>query len=145
MSVTVTMQRELNDEFLEGVLITAFDGQYGGSWFWATTAPVSVDGAAPAAWRMDGERWLAVRITGDEGSETGNKVLDALLAEGVWVDYECLRVGIQRMLDGDPGCGTSGQRETFLEAIADADAGMIDSNLADDIVQCGVFGEQVYS
>lgn len=154
MPITIRMQRELSDEFCSDVLICAFDGSYGGSWYWAEPdRRVEVDGVPQSPWQIlrsgrkdrTGEeigedQWLAVHIRGKEGEETGKAVWDLALENGINVDYQTLRVGIQRILDGEAKYHSS----TLFEAIAEADAGMIDATDADAIVQAGVFGEVVY-
>jgi len=142
MGITINMKRELDDEFVSNVLITAFDGSYGGCWYWAD---LYRDGTEPAFRVTEPDTWTGVRIAlGDQVEETtGEDVLDSLMEAGVWVDADTIRVGIQRLLDGDVKVNDY-ILEYLTRAVAEADAGDVDSDVADCIVQAGVFGKLIF-
>lgn len=123
----------LTQEFLSDILVTAFDGSYGGSWHWA--APV-VRGTR-SAWKVDKDTdtWLSVHITEkfdeDEATQPGD----------TWkVDHAMLARGIQRLFTP----GVLPRRGDIRNAVLEQDAGNIDSDGADVLVQLAVFGELVY-
>jgi hypothetical protein len=123
---SVVVSIDLPSEFLSDILITAFDGSYGGCWYWATPA-------------MDG--WL---VTDDTRDELGHRLWwSVYVAErednsgNQWlVTRGTVLLGIQRAIeDAYPG---------VADAVIGKDAGDIDAELADIIVQYGVFGKLVY-
>lgn len=126
----VTVVIDLSRDFLSDVLTTAFDADYGGCWYWA--AP-RIHGTRPlSAWNIDGEVWIAVTIVEREASGEKRK----------WcvVDHGRIVKGIERLFSR--GCLPG--RNDIRNAILKGDAGDIDANAADVIVQLGMFGELVY-
>ncbi len=131
---TITMTKTLPDGFLSDVLITAFDGSYGGCWYWAK----------PDLRRNDG-RWLT---TGPDGTwqsclitldpEGSTSCAERLMQEaGVLVNHDVIAQGITKAL-------ADGRYPSINEAVLTVDAGCIDADDADVIVQLAVFGEVVY-
>lgn len=137
----VKVKAEVPEEFLGDILITAFDPNYGGSWYWADRNPAA-------------DSWLKVKEEGALGSDQlwlSASVIDKAELEE-WmatkepddphkvevfnVTHSSLVDGIQELIDAG--------NEELQQAIFDADAGMIDANLADAIVQQALFGEQRY-
>jgi hypothetical protein len=117
---------DLPSEFLSDILITAFDGDYGGSWYWATPAMdnwlVTDDTLDEIGHRL----WWSVYVAEREDS-SGNQWL---------VTRGTVLLGIQRAIeDAYPG---------VVQAVIEKDAGQFDATLADIVVQFGVFGEVVY-
>lgn len=138
----VKVKAEVPEDFLSDVLITAFDGDHGGSWFWAKPhrpAPddfwVITDGLPTES----DSRWLATYIEDREEQEEWMMTRDPDDPDKpkvYKVTYAVLVKGIQELIDaGD---------DNIQQAVFDADAGMIDANDADSIVQQGLFGKQVY-
>ncbi len=144
MSIQIKVERELDDEFVSDVLVTAFDGSYGGCWYWADSKRVD-ENQGPWGYvsEEEGADWAFVNITLQQGDDTGNKVLDAMMQKGVRVDGEAIRVGIQRIMDGDVGVSDD-IRNHIVRGVLEGDAGEIDAIGADCIVQAGVFGELIY-
>lgn len=137
--LTVKLTMELTPEFCGDVLVTAFDGGYGGSWYWADPSgdawPVTVSGIS------DDAVWHEVHIKWDF-SDCPSPVMQYLYQEAykangyVKVDHEVVRVGLQWAIDQG--------RQFALEAVREMDAGEIDANAADTIVQHGLFGKEIY-
>lgn len=120
---SVSMRVDIDHDFLSSILITAFDGNYGGSWYWATPA---MDDWLKIS--DDGSEWLSVYITEREDS-SGNQWM---------VTQGGILYALQYMLD-------NGKMDSdTLTAIREGDAGYIDADQADAIVQYCVFGELVY-
>lgn len=119
----IKVRAELTADFLSSILITAFDGDHGGSWYWADT-PASI--GPPMETDDEAEVWYSVKIVDKEcEDQTVHKVTHAVLAKG-----------IQMLIDeGD---------DNIQQAVFDDDAGMIDANDADTIVQFGLFERCIY-
>lgn len=132
---SISFKRELPAEFLGDIMVTAFDGQYGGCWYWAS--PNTRDG-----------EWL---IVNDEGAKASDQIwLEARIQDNEdpdeqWmVNHDVLAKGIERILDGTVEVG----REllgSISQAVQDTDNADIDALGADLIVQAGLFSEQVYA
>lgn len=117
--------------FLSDILVAAFDGSHGGSWFWAKPhrpAPGDFWVITEGGPTESDQTWLATYIEENDFEESEPKVYK--------VTYAVLVKGLQELIDaGD---------DNIQQAVFDADAGMIDANDADSIVQQGLFGKQVY-
>lgn len=141
MSYNIRVTIPVTEEFIGNVLITAFDSAYGACWYWAdpetnSTWPVVVK------WIGDDAIWVEARITFDldDCPSTVMRYLYKAQRESLgWnpVTQETIVVGIQRMIHEN--------NTAVLSAIKNDDAGEIDANLADCIVQYGIFGREVYS
>lgn len=136
----IEIEVPVTDEFIGDILVTAFDGTYGGSWFWAKNG----SGSWPAL--KDGQ-WAEVHIKFDVMSIRNltlrNLYRQELARRGyVTVDQETITVGIARILSDDSY--RQSFRDRIRKAVQELDAGEIDANDADSIVQEGLFGTQVY-
>jgi hypothetical protein len=122
------------DQECSDILITAFDGDYGGCWYWAMPDP---EVRVSEQFVMDGPKvddlWRAVGIADKEEQERRYRV-----------DHETIRVGLRRIVEGD--CTFGGKpwenRTHILGSLSDP--GDIDADIADVIVQAGLFGDIVY-
>lgn len=127
-TLNIKIEVELDQEFISNVLITAFDGNYGGCWYWADIAHgtwLRVD---------DSGEWLGCDIKPKDDEPPHSSYL---------VDHSTLQSGIDLILSGT--VQISPVVKTYItRAIIDRDAGDIDSEAADAIVQVGLFGEIVY-
>lgn len=112
---------ELDRDFLSCVLITASEG---GINYWADVLKVEDEGEDRMA------IFLAVRANEDE---------EPLFK----VDHETVVRGIQRLLDGSVRVDSQ-IRGYLSRAVAERDAGDVDADVADCIVQAGIFNELVY-
>ena len=123
----------LPDEFFDSVLCTAIESaDYG--WFdWADI----VQGRDP---ELPSVPTYVSGICTEYDPEEGTPMEGA---EPVLVDYAKLTEGIQKIVDGTVPVGTV-YRASLIEAVRNADAGMIDADLADCIVQAAVLGEIRY-
>ncbi len=134
----ITLTIDLDEDFMSDVLITAFDGDLGACWYWASPA-------------NDG--WLSTSGTGTWGTGKHWKqcaVVDALGSDGPrieWpvylVDDKVIAKGIQQLISREAPVNNS-IRESIAAAVASGDAGDIDADAADVIVQVGLFGQVVY-
>jgi hypothetical protein len=129
MGYKVKLERELTDEFLGDILVTVFDGNYGGCWYWA-------DWTQDTGQRIQsiGTRWLGVEIVVKD--DTSPRTI-------YMVDYNMLTKGIQALLNRD-AFADSTFPDHLVSAILEMDSGEIDGDLADVIVQMGLFEEVRY-
>lgn len=115
---------ELTDEFIDSVLVTAFDGSYGGCWYWCR----------PFGWNWvttDEEKlWLSCRVQDSEDDHVFT------------VDRAAVERGIKRILSGEVGI-RSDLHAQVAESVSSGDPD-IDADAADCIVQAGVLGKLVY-
>lgn len=128
---TVKVERTLSADFLSSVLITAFDGNYGGCWYWCS--PYGDD------WlKTDDDDWTNVQIALDE--ETGIPVVDS--HSHFNADHLVVRNGIQMIMSGD--LIDDSIKAYVVAGVLEDDAGNIDSIAADCIIQVGIFGKVVF-
>lgn len=122
---------DVPENLLSDLMITAFDGHYGGCWHWSEPY---------------GDNWLAV--VGDERVWKEANILDTndtdddIPSRVYTVNWDTLVLGMQRIVD-------DGKLHSLIENIADAifddDGGRLDSGDVDTIVQYGLFMSEVYS
>lgn len=122
-------------EFLHGVFTTALEGGVG-YWSQASTYRWSVNSDGKTE-DLDGFIAVVHELNDDE---SGYK------KQGLTVNRAVIQKGIRRILDRAEKCGV---RDDIYANIAAADrsngdAGDIDSEVADCIVQAGLFGEIIY-
>ena len=123
-------------EFLGDIVTTAVEG---GTGYWAQVSQYQ--------YVLDGE----VKVyTGDRVGDDTRAVLhemndaeDGYKAEGLVLDLDAVAKGIGLIKRGEVGVG-SAIKQTILLADAENDAGYIDADGADVIVQAGLLGEIVY-
>lgn len=142
--VNIRVVRTLDKQFIGDVLVTAFDGTYGGCWYWAKPAGrfwLTSEQRDDDLTRSD---WTAAHIRTEE--PTGVTFLDAKQEKGWFtVDKVCIGVGIQKILDKDPHCQIRDDlREQVYRAVLDGEAD-IDADATDCIVQIGLFGRLIFS
>lgn len=124
------MNVEIPEEILGAVLVTAFDGNYGGCNYWAETE-------LTATKKVNGETmWLQLKLEESESKTVGESVPYVL------VDFNTVQLGMQRILD-DPA-GPLRWKDWIGDAIFNADAGVIDASLANAIIQYALYGDMVY-
>lgn len=132
---SVTLTVTLTPDWVDSVLCTAIESaDYG--WFDWT----DLDTSGP---RDPAHPNIPVYVAGtcteydpDEGTPMEG-------AEPVRVDAAKLAEGVQKLLDGTVGV-SSGHRAQLLLAVTENDAGQVDADLADCIVQAAVLGELRY-
>lgn len=142
---TVKVERELSKGFIGDILVTAFDGQYGGCWYWAKPAgrfwlssEQNPDNPEPAY-----SYWTRAHIRSQD--PIGIASLDQKQEAGWFtVDAEAIRIGIQKILDQDEHARIDDNlREQVYRSVLEGDAD-IDVDAADCIVQVGLFGRLVF-
>lgn len=128
--INIRVDKELSDDFIGDILVTAFDGSCGGCWYWARPYRM-VDGKS--AWVMDKTRdlWISVTIS-DKERHDGMIYI---------VDHAVIVTGIIRAFEST---NTGEEFRAVREGVLTDDAGMIDSGAADVIVQLGLFGAVIY-
>lgn len=134
MTQFVTARVNLTPDFLSSILITAFDGMYGGCWYWAEPSANADDSSWLTYERLDEDNavWNTVTIIEKDPDDK---------SEVMTVDHATLANGLQMVLDA----AMKGESHpTWVSAILAQEAGDIDSDAADVIVQYGVFGEVKY-
>lgn len=139
MTHKIEIEVPVTDEFIGDILVTAFDGAYGGCWYWAKSGRLD--------WpELKDGQWATVYIKFDTDccpSPMQRTVYRQMVASGgVKVDQETVTVGIARIL-ADEGYPQS-FRDRIRIAVQNLDAGEIDANDADCIIQEGLFGKQIY-
>ena len=128
MTERVVMTLDVSEDFLSNVLITAFDANYGGCWYWARPSEVAGD-----PWQINEGVWWCVYIEDREDDWEGTYL----------VNHPVIVTGIQNILDGRVQIN-DGLFRALLTGLREDDAGVVDADVADCIVQAGVFGEIVY-
>lgn len=134
MTHTIRMElvKEVSTELLDDVLVAAFDGRYGGCWYWAKPTG---QGWIIQDCGTDKQTWMGVEITWEDREADG--------LGSVVVDHAVLVQGMQRMLEATDL--RKSIRETLEMALMQDDAGDLDADISDLIVQYGLFGEGVYA
>lgn len=131
---TITIKHDLSTEFIGDVLVTAFDGQYGGCWYWAEWAPEAINLFTVEV--SGGTAWSGVSIRRQREFCEPEERFTLMVDAGIIVK------GIQKILN--EGNVNNAIVESIRRGVADDDAGEIDADAADVIVQVGLFGEVVY-
>jgi hypothetical protein len=126
---TITIRMDITQEFLSDLLVTAFDGSYGGSWYWARPNIQSPEQGAKYWLETDGDLWTVCHIRDLEDPDRKFKV-----------DHQVLIRGIEKLFEP----GVLPGRGDIRNAVLAQDSGNIDVDAADVIVQLGCFGELVY-
>lgn len=131
MNLKLKMEVDVPEELLSDLMITAFDGTYGGCTSYGCFEAVSYD--------IDPDKstggWKAVTIR--ELPEDGKPFAEHR------VTWETLVLGMQRLLNKNDL--RDDIREAIQEAVFNADGGEIDAGMIDTIVQFGLFNQEKYS
>lgn len=140
MSNIIEIDMPVTDEFIGDILVCAFDGSYGSSWSWAKSGS--------SVWPLlkDGQ-WSEIHIrfdVEDVSSLTLRNLYRKEISEKMYVtvNQETVTVGIARILADKEY--SSKFHDRLRDAVAQNDAGEIDANDADCIIQEGLFGKQIY-
>lgn len=136
MTINITLQRTLDDEFLSDVLITAFDGGVGACWYWCN--PDRKGGSAlthtGTGYGDPDYRWISMDIKYEDIVNDG------------WIPatitHEMIGKGIQLAIDGE--FINDSIKMDIMRAVSESDCGYIDAEAADCIVQLGLFGEVIF-
>lgn len=131
----VKAQMRVSEEFLSYLMITAFDGNYGGCWYWCEPDEFRIEGRHHGPANGDHEDvWLSVTVVNNMQAD------EKRFQRKYRVDHKILLSGIEKIL-GSPGAK---HHDLVVSAVADNDSGMIDSDVADTIVQLGLWREEIY-
>ena len=169
VTVKESKSYEVDDKFIGDVLVTAFDGSYGACWYWAIAEDcedmtlVGIDPVDDKERRERGD-WTAVRFhQPDQGPfpkhdfEAKTCIHHVKCWEGhecgfceeagrhtweVTVDKDVLVRGMELVLTGRY-CNDQIVR-WLRQSLDEGEASMVDADVADCIVQCGLLGEGVY-
>lgn len=133
MELTLKMEVEIPEKLLGDLLVTAFDGAHGGCWFWCHS---DGDYQINERFVMDDPEnvlsiWRKVQIVTDEEDDA------------YAVDHSNLASGMQLIMNQPKGKYNK-LKALIGEAVMNDDAGVLDANDADTIVQFALFGEEVY-
>lgn len=96
----IQINMELPEEFFSDILITAFDGVYGGSWAWFE--PVDNNWLSvknEVGHNCVDNPWMSARVRLQENCKTGVPLFDS--REGFVIDHESLAGGISRIVNDD--------------------------------------------
>lgn len=121
----VSIQRQLSEEFMSDVLTTAIEG---GSNYWLKE-PEAVQKALVKRQRSGP---VSISFTWMDAEEPQEKT----------VDLAALAGAVQRVVS--EGLMRDDLRDSVLHAVASGDAGSIDADGADALLQIAAFGEIVY-
>lgn len=142
VTLKLKMNVDVPENLLSEILVTAFDGDDGGSRFWSEPHPNDDDDDWIITDPFDDSKdpaWKGVRIRHVEQDEDDPTF---------WtVSWGTLVQGMQNILDGDFS-GHQGLRKLqgyIQEAVIEDDGGQLDTNAVDTIVQYGLFGNEQYS
>jgi hypothetical protein len=144
MALKLKMEVEIPENLLDNIMVTAFDGDYGGCWHWAepylTDSEDDYIKIAPLD-MSDSPAWIEARIRGKEQG-----VHD--LMPNFWVvSWETIRAGMQKIIDGDfSGHEALRRLQGYIqEAVIEDDGSLLDANAVDTIIQYGLFDNEIYS
>lgn len=135
MSVDLTL--EVSDETISNIMITAFDANYGGSWYWAVPDWIETPTASCTYIRTAGDNWTHVYAQVNPDEPIGDVEQDKPFV----VTRTVVERGIQLILTGKVGIRSDLLAQVQTLFLDDVD---IDADAADCIIQAGVFGELVY-
>lgn len=119
----VVLMCTLTDEFLHDIMTTALESGIG---YWAAAQDV----------RRTADLSVTSFMLREEDPDAPSGYADPLL-----VDAGAITTGIQRLVSGQIGVG---QIEELMRAVRESDAGNIDAELADCIVQAAMLNEIRY-
>ena len=134
------MDVEIPHNLLADIMCTAVESGPGSVWYWARSISEYIKSERDHAMYNDAYYWFKIVIMDDDGmpelDEDGNMQVHK-------VEYQDIVKGLQFVLD-QTGEVWDNWKRIIMEAIIEDDASMIDSDLADDLVQFGLFGKKVY-
>lgn len=131
---SIGVKVDLTPEFLSDVLIIAFDAPHGGCWYWAEPS-INADTEQWAYISPDDKTWTKVTVVETEPSDGKSPIVYTVNHPAIQRGCELL---LKKVIEG-------ADFPTTAVAILQQDAGMIDADAADVIVQYAIFGEVIYS
>lgn len=131
----ITLKFVLKPEFLGDILVTAFDGNYGGSWYWAAPAE---EEWLEVQHSDDDQVWMQVKIVDKEDDLDFDRDEEHTVYT---VTHESLAKAIQKILLTE--CISTDLMEQISRSVREGSAD-IDASAADCIVQMAVLGGITY-
>lgn len=134
MSITIYINVELDDQFVMDVLTTALESGWASIGYWAIASEVKrtkeldVTSFRIGLREAVGDETLDDRMYGGKTEEVGT---------------EQIKIGMQKLIDGTVPLGAR-VRGYIVNAVLEGDAGHIDADAADAIVQAGLLGEIIF-
>jgi hypothetical protein len=135
MSTTIMVKVDLADDFLDDVRVTATEGGIG---YWANVVDYT--------WREPDGRTVVVTHDPDDMADLHVAALASYYANGcagVVIDRAAIARGIAALLDGSVPVGKY-LLDMISTGVREGDAGEIDSDGADVIVQAAIFGKIIF-
>lgn len=135
MPSTITVKHEVSDQFLADVLTTAVESGGHAFWYWEGFSMLDISRAVegPPDGALDNLSVYRVKFVVDHPQEQDEYI----------IDLEDVAKGIQWILDGTVPVAKR-LVDYITSAISDEDAGDIDAEAADVIVQACAFKELVF-
>lgn len=134
---TTSTQVDLSAEWVSDLLITAFDSQYGGSWYW-----VNEDDDVTSVRALGGDEWAAVEMDLAD-TDVSSWLIKVLRSEGrcAVLDKTALDRAWALIVNERPI--RSDLVEQFTRSMHDGDLD-VDADAADCLVQIALFGQVIY-
>lgn len=129
--IKIDVEIELDRQFVYDALTTSIECGYNAVHYWGVVHKVERDSD------------LNVLRYGLSLIEPIGDHNDEKIGSGVVVDSNTVQLGIQRLLDGSVPIDSIIRGYVF-SAVIERDAGHIDADAADCIIQAGVFGELIF-
>ncbi len=126
---TIPMDPKVWDEIAAGILTTAAEGGIG---YWADYEVTRFEDGPHKGWVKE----IHTFTDAEEGGAFDNAKRSKVNEAGIYM-------AIKRILDGDVEIA-SYNKEAIINAIMEKDAGCIDADAADVLVQVALFGEIVF-
>jgi hypothetical protein len=134
--VTISFPIPISDEFVGHILVTAFDGNYGGSTYWGQLSQVEF-GPKQEGLPEELSDWLAGMVS------PRDRTADQAWA-AVRIDKAAIANGIEAALRKGAYMNRGAWRDVML-ALFDSDyLTNLDADGADLVAQWAIFGEEVY-
>jgi hypothetical protein len=130
----VTTTLPITAHMVDAVLVGAFDGSYGASFYWADALNIKV--TKPESGDILDELWYEVTLRENEDvAETESPIYT--------VNAENLTKAFQTFVQEEPPANTS-ITGYIQRALRENDPGYLDADCADVLVQIAVFGRLIY-
>jgi len=131
----VTTTLPVTAHMVDAVLVGAFDGSYGASYYWAEAVDIKVN--KPENGDILDELWYEVLIR--ENEDVANPEFNPVYT----VNADAIARAFQAFVGEEPPANTS-ITGYIQRALRENDPGYIDADCADVLVQIAVFGRLIY-
>lgn len=123
--VEVRISFELTDEMVDQILVTAFDGNYGGSLYWATVENIKMGPEEAPNGMGSNQRWIEATIKDEDGDRH-------------FIGAERIGPALKKFIEDDH------IRESCLAETINSEATDFDAGEADHIIQLAIWGTVMY-